>query len=215
MANATDGVRDLVADVLRSLPQPYSEDVTDEVCRAIEADPGFRRRYGELAAELKDWVVNNWIGRYTAELTGRRSGEQVPSRSGLIRWYRKLRTDGGSRAVSTVDFEPLTIGVPLREDPPGVFRVGDSRVLLELVLGAFNRGESAEAIVRSYRTLRLADVYAVISRYLADPAPFDEYLRRCDEEAAAVRREMDAAGMTGGVGNEELLERARSKGLIA
>jgi uncharacterized protein (DUF433 family) len=109
----------------------------------------------------------------------------------------------------------LTIGVPLREDPPGVFRVGDSRVLLELVLDAFRRGESAEAIVRSYRTLRLADVYAVISRYLADPTPFDEYLHRCDEEAAAVRREMDAVGMTGGVGNEELLERARSKGLIA
>ena len=59
MGNATDGVRDLVADVLRSLPQPYSEDVTDEVCRAIEADPGFRRRYNELASELKDWVVNN------------------------------------------------------------------------------------------------------------------------------------------------------------
>ena len=68
-----------------------------------------------------------------------------------------------------------------------------------------------EAIVRSYRTLRLADVYAVISRYLADPAPFDEYLRRCDEDAAAVRREMDAAGMTGGIGNEELLERAVRK----
>ena len=49
--------------------------------------------------------------------------------------------------MSTVDFEPLTISVPLREDPPGVFRVGDSRVLLELVLDAFRRGESAEAIV--------------------------------------------------------------------
>src|SRR3954454_11082642 len=104
--------------------------------------------------------------------------------------------------MTTVDFEPLSVAVPLREEPPGVVRVGDSRVLLELVLGAFKRGESAEAIVRSYRTLRLADVYAVISRYLADPAPFDDYLRRCDEEADTVRRAMDAAGMTGGVGKE-------------
>ena len=56
--------------------------------------------------------------------------------------------------MSTVDFEPLTVTVPLWEDPPGVFRVGNSRVLLELVLDAFNRGESPEAIVRSYRTLR-------------------------------------------------------------
>jgi uncharacterized protein (DUF433 family) len=116
--------------------------------------------------------------------------------------------------MSTVDFEPLTVTVPLREDPSGVFRIGDSRVLLELVLDAFKRGESPEAIVRSYRALRLADVYAVISRYLADPAPSDAYLRRCDEEAEAVRREMEAAGMTGGVGSEELLARARTKGLI-
>ena len=212
MANATDGVRGLVADVLRALPQTYTDDVTDEVCLAIETDPILRRRYDELAAELKDWVVNNWIGRYTPELTGRRSAEQVPSRSHLIRWYRKLRTDGECQVVSTVDFEPLSIGVPLREDPPGVFRVGESRVLLELVLDAFRRGESAEAIVRAYRTLRLADVYAVISRYLADPAPFDEYLRRCDEDAAAVRREMDAAGMTRGVGKEGLLEPRTGEG---
>jgi len=215
MANATDGVRDLVADVLRLLPQPYSEDVTDDVGRSIEANPDFRRRYDDLAAELRDWVVNNWIGRYTAKLTGLTSREQVPARSNLLRWYRKLRMDDGHQIMSILDFEPLTIGVPLREDPPGVFRVGESRVLLELVLDAFKRGESAEAIVRSYRTLRLADVYALISRYLADPAPLDEYLRRCDEEAAKVRLEMDDAGMTGGVGNEELLERARERGLSA
>jgi hypothetical protein len=117
-------------------------------------------------------------------------------------------------AMTTVDFEPLTVTVPLREDPPGVFRVGDSRVLLELVLDAFKRGESAEAIVRSYRTLSLPEVYAVISRYLADPAPFDEYLRRCEEEAEAVRRKLEAAGMTNRVGKEELLARARAQGLL-
>jgi hypothetical protein len=117
--------------------------------------------------------------------------------------------------MSIVDFEPLTVTVPLREDPPGVFRVGDSRVLLELVLDAFKSGKSPEAIDRSYRSLRLADVYAVITRYLADPTAFDEYLRRCNEKAEAVRRELEAAGMTGGVGKEELLARAQAKGLIS
>jgi hypothetical protein len=116
--------------------------------------------------------------------------------------------------MTPVDFEPLTVAVPLREDPPGVFRVGNTRVLLELVLDAFKRGESAEAIVRSYRSLRLADVYAVISRYLADPEPFDRYLRRCDEEAEAVRHQLEAAGVTGQVSKEELLARARAKGLL-
>lgn len=116
--------------------------------------------------------------------------------------------------MTMVDFEPLSVVVPLREVPPGVFRVGKSRVLLELVLNAFQRGETPEGIVRSYRTLELADVYAIISRYLANPAPFDDYLRRCDVEAEAVRRKLEAAGMTDRVGKEELLARARAKGLI-
>src|SRR5437879_6650899 len=76
--------------------------------------------------------------------------------------------------MTTVDFEPLTVTVPLREEPPGVFRVGKSRVLLELVLHAFKAGATPEAIVQSYDTLHLADVYAVVSRYLTAPEPFEE-----------------------------------------
>lgn len=116
--------------------------------------------------------------------------------------------------MTTASFEPLTVAVPLREEPAGVFRVGNTRVLLELVLDAYKRGESPEAIVRSFRALRLADVYAVITRYLADPAPFDEYLRHCEEDADAVRKKLDAAGMTGTVTKEDLLKRARAKGSL-
>jgi hypothetical protein len=115
--------------------------------------------------------------------------------------------------MTTIDFKPLTVTVPLREDPPGVFRVGTSRVLLELVIRAFKRGETPEGIVRSYRTLRLADVYAVISHYLANPAPFDNYLRQCDEQAEAVRHEIEAV-QPPGISKEELMARARAKGLI-
>ena len=115
--------------------------------------------------------------------------------------------------MTTVDFEPLNVTVPLWEDPPGVFRVGKSRVLLELVLRAFQRGESPEGIVRSYRSLQLGDVYAVISRYLANPTPFDEYLRQCDEQAEAVRRQIEASQRPGPT-KEELLARAKAKGLI-
>jgi hypothetical protein len=115
--------------------------------------------------------------------------------------------------MTTVDFEPLSVAVPLWEDPPGVFRVGKSRILLELVIGAFQRGETPEGIVRSYRALDLADVYAVISRYLADPTPFETYLRLCDEQAAAVRRTIEAS-QSPGVSKDVLLERARAKGLI-
>lgn len=89
--------------------------------------------------------------------------------------------------MTTLDFEPLTVAVPIREEPAGVFRVGKSRVLLELVLRAFKAGATPESIVQSYDTLNLADVYAVVSRYLADPAPFEAYLRQCDEAAAKTR----------------------------
>ena len=115
--------------------------------------------------------------------------------------------------VTTVDFKPLSVEVPLWEDPPGVFRVGKSRVLLELVIGAFKRGETPEAIVRSYRSLRRPEVYAVISRYLADPVPFDEYLRQCDEQAEAARRQIEASQRPGPT-REDLLARAKTRGLV-
>jgi hypothetical protein len=114
--------------------------------------------------------------------------------------------------MPTVDFEPLTVTVPLSEDPPGIYRVGNSRVLLELVLRAFKRGDTPEGIFRSYRALRLSDVYAVISRYLADPGPFDTYLRQCDEDAAAQKRDIEAS-QPPVVGRDELQARARSKGI--
>jgi hypothetical protein len=112
-----------------------------------------------------------------------------------------------------IDFEPLSVTVPLREDPPGVFRVGKSRVLLETVLRAFQRGESPEGIVRSYRSLQLADVYAVITRYLANPTPFDAYLRQCDDQADALRKQIESSQQSV-VDNAELMDRARSKGLV-
>jgi hypothetical protein len=83
-----------------------------------------------------------------------------------------------------------------------------------LVLRAFKRGETPEGIVRSYRTLKLADVYAVISRYLADPAPFDLYLRRCDDDAEAIRGKIEESQRPG-PSKEELLARGRARGLIA
>jgi Protein of unknown function (DUF433) len=113
--------------------------------------------------------------------------------------------------MTTLDFEPLTVTVPLREEPAGVFRVGKSRVLLELVLRAFKAGATPEAIVQSYDTLNLADVYAVVSRYLAAPGPFDEYLRIREEVAAEARRRIEEAQGPQGNLREILLARAKAK----
>jgi len=53
----------------------------------------------------------------------------------------------------------------------------------------------------------------VISRYLANPTPFEDYLRQCDEQAESVRREIETSQRPG-PSKEELVARARAKGLI-
>jgi uncharacterized protein (DUF433 family) len=114
--------------------------------------------------------------------------------------------------MATVNLAPLTVAVPLREDPPGVFRVGNSRVSLESVLHAHQQGESPQGIVEMYPALELGDVFTVIGYYLAHRAEVDAYLLHCDDEAAALRKRIEASQPPGPT-KEELLARARAKGL--
>ncbi len=108
----------------------------------------------------------------------------------IVEWWVDFFSTAG-RDMTTLDFEPLTVAVPLREEPAGVLRVGESRVLLELVLHAFKAGATPEAIVQSYDTLSLADVYAVVSRFLAAPRPFEEYLRIREQVATRARADIE------------------------
>jgi hypothetical protein len=64
--------------------------------------------------------------------------------------------------------------------------VGDSRVLLELVIRAFQDGSTPEAIVQRYSTITLADVYAVIAYYLRHGDDVNTYLARREQQAEAV-----------------------------
>lgn len=87
----TQGVRDLVSDVLRTLPEPYGEDVIEDVCIAIDSNPAWRRRYDELARTLREWVVNNWIGMYVRDIAAMKALRQVTAkRTRLVKSYRKL-----------------------------------------------------------------------------------------------------------------------------
>jgi uncharacterized protein (DUF433 family) len=116
----------------------------------------------------------------------------------------------GAIFMTVSELEPPTITVPLRRDPAGAVRVGKTRVLLELVIRAFDEGKTPEAIVQSYDTLRLADVYAVISYYLAHPAPIDEYLRERETAAEATRRKIEASQPARPNLREILLTRAKA-----
>jgi uncharacterized protein (DUF433 family) len=82
--------------------------------------------------------------------------------------------------------------VPLREDEYGVIRVGNSQVVLDIVIGAFNNGADPESIANGYPTLDLADVYAAIAYYLRHRQEVDEYLQARREEAEQLRQAIEA-----------------------
>ena len=76
--------------------------------------------------------------------------------------------------------------VPLKADQDGVLRVGGTRVTLDTIIGAFANGCSPEEILLKYPSLRLTDIYAVITYYLWHRAAVDAYLeerRRAGEES--------------------------------
>jgi uncharacterized protein (DUF433 family) len=84
-----------------------------------------------------------------------------------------------------LDVTALVDEIPLARDAKGVYRVGGTRVSLDLVVRAFNRGATAEEIVQKYDSLRLPDVYQVIGYYLKHANELAEYFEnRAREEEA-------------------------------
>jgi uncharacterized protein (DUF433 family) len=87
---------------------------------------------------------------------------------------------------------PFTISPPpLRTDADGVVRIGGTRVPLETVVSAFDRGAAAEEIVMRFPTLDLSDVYATITYVLQHRTEVDEYMAGRHEEAGRVRAEVE------------------------
>lgn len=84
-----------------------------------------------------------------------------------------------------------TMAIPIYKDDTGAYRIGNTRVLLELVIRAFLNGETPESIVDSYSTLKTGDVYAVIAYYLANRDAIDQYIVERDEEIESIISEID------------------------
>lgn len=80
---------------------------------------------------------------------------------------------------------------PLRRDSSGALRVGSSRVLLELVIRAFEDGATPETIAQQYPTMTLADIYGVIAYYLRHRKEVDAYLAERERQAEEVRRQIE------------------------
>ncbi len=126
-------------------------------------------------------------GRHTLTAEGETANEAY------YRMVQKaLGVAPGVQEKPTMPFTVQTDPVPLRTDEHGVIRVGDSQVLLDIVIREFNNGSDPEGIVHGYSTLQLADVYAVIAYYLRHRAEVDAYLDARREEAARLRQEIEA-----------------------
>lgn len=74
-----------------------------------------------------------------------------------------------------------TAGQYVRLDEHGVWRVGNTHVMLDAVVAGFRQGQSPETIHQDYPALRLEEIYGAIAHYLAHQADMDDYLRRQDE----------------------------------
>jgi uncharacterized protein (DUF433 family) len=79
---------------------------------------------------------------------------------------------------------------PFSEDQSGAIRIGNSRVLLELVIRAFQDGASPEAIMQRYSTLSLSEIYTTIGYYLRHPQEIETYLSQRDQLAESVRQKL-------------------------
>lgn len=99
-----------------------------------------------------------------------------------------------------------TIPKVVRRVEGGGLRVGDTRVSLDSVVHAFNRGESAEEIQRDFDTLTLAEVHAAIAYYLYNREKIDKYLAKRAEDYERVRAE-NRKKSPGGPTRETLLAR--------
>jgi uncharacterized protein (DUF433 family) len=79
----------------------------------------------------------------------------------------------------------------MRQDTAGALRVGHSRVLVDLVIRAFQDGATPEAIAQRYPTATLADIYAVIAYYLRHREDIEAYLEEREQRAQEVRQRIE------------------------
>jgi uncharacterized protein (DUF433 family) len=91
-------------------------------------------------------------------------------------------------AVAAFEPEP----VPLVRDDAGRLMVTGTRVSLDILVAAFKRGRSPEAIHEAYETVSLADVYAVLAYYLRHKAESELYLTEQEHEADEIQARIEA-----------------------
>lgn len=82
---------------------------------------------------------------------------------------------------------PTTAVIPLATDAYGAIRVRGTRLLLDMIIVAFQAGATPEDIAQRFPSVSLPDVYLIIAHYLTHTAEIDAYLSRRQVEAAKLQ----------------------------
>ena len=85
-----------------------------------------------------------------------------------------------------------TQNVPLTLTESGTIHVTGSQVALESVVYQYQQGNTAEAILESFPSVKLADIHAVISYYLNHRDQVDEYVHDQQKRASTVREDNES-----------------------
>ena len=81
---------------------------------------------------------------------------------------------------------------PIETNSDGVMLVGKTRVTLDTIVAAFDRGATAEEIVHRYPSLRLANVYAAIAFYLNNQQEVTIYLQQRKQQAQEIKQKNES-----------------------
>ena len=109
------------------------------------------------------------------------------------------------KRVAVVRYNPdemiqltLTQTTPLIQEADGTVRITGSRVTLDTIIGAFQKGATAEQIQDSFPSLSLAQIYGAIAYYLNHEADVESYLRERRAEAESIKHEIESQQDTAG-----------------
>lgn len=100
--------------------------------------------------------------------------------------------------------------VPLRTEPDGTVRIGQTRVTLDSIVTLYREGCTAEEIVEQFDCLSLADVHGAIAYLLTHQADVDRYMAERDSQAVALRHDAEKNSNQRGVRERLLARQART-----
>jgi|SRR5882757_8688545 len=82
--------------------------------------------------------------------------------------------------------------VPLTLWKDGSIRVKGTRLLLDMIVNAHNRGEIPEDIADAFPAASVANVYAIIAYYLNNKKKIDKYLKQQEKDAIEIGKRLES-----------------------